>query len=167
MLDSENSVVRILGIDPGYGRCGFGVIEENNRDWVSVLHGVITTSPNFSHADRLCEIASDLRSIIQSSKPSVLALEELFFAKSTTTALKVAEVRGVILLLAKEACLEIVEVKPNEVKMAMTGYGKADKNQVQEMVKTIFGFKEIPRPDDAADALAIAWTGSQKIKRKI
>lgn len=152
--------IKVLGIDPGYGRCGFGVIEENKSDWRCVTHGVITTSQDFAHAARLHELAEDLRTIITTHRPDTLVIEELFFAKSTTTALKVAEARGVILALAHEAGLKIIEVKPNEVKMAVTGYGRAEKGQIQEMVKTIFGFTDVPKPDDAADALAVAWCGA-------
>jgi len=154
----------IIGIDPGYGRCGFGLIQEAGQDWRCVTHGVITTTKETPHPQRLAEIAADLRSIIAAHQPTILVIEELFFAKSTTTALKVAEVRGVVMALAHELGLTVIEVKPNEVKMALTGYGRADKQQVQEMVKTIFGFKEVPKPDDAADALAIAWTGATKIR---
>lgn len=154
----------ILGIDPGYGRCGFGLIEENGRDWSCLTHGVITTSKENCHPHRLREIADDIRSIIKKYQPSILVIEELFFAKSTTTALKVAEVRGVIMMLAHELGLEVIQVKPNEVKLTLTGYGRADKRQVQEMVKTIFGFQVVPKPDDAADALAVAWCGAGKLK---
>lgn len=158
--------MRILGIDPGYGRCGFGVIEQNGRaDWNCVTNGVITTAAEQIHAKRLAEIEQDIRAIITAHTPDVLVIEELFFAKSTTTALKVAEVRGVIIAAACNAGLEVVEVKPNEVKMAMTGYGKADKRQVQEMVKTVFHLPSIPKPDDAADALAIAWCGTARLPR--
>lgn len=157
--------MRILGIDPGYGRCGFGVIESaSGSDWDCVISGVMTTTADQVHAKRLAEIAADLKSILQSYQPDALVIEELFFAKSTTTALKVAEVRGIVIALACEAGLSIVEVKPNEVKMAMTGYGKADKRQVQEMVKTVFRLSAVPKPDDAADALAIAWCGTTKLR---
>lgn len=154
----------ILGIDPGYGRCGFGIIKGRGADFICVTHGVITTKPGLDHKDRLLEIAEDLELIIDKHKPETLVIEELFFSKSTTTALKVAEVRGVIMMLAARSGLNVVEVKPNEVKMAVTGYGKADKIQMQEMVKTIFGFSEVPKPDDAADALAVAWTGAGMLK---
>ncbi|MFA6522066.1 MAG: crossover junction endodeoxyribonuclease RuvC [Patescibacteria group bacterium] len=152
----------VLGIDPGYGRCGFGIIEAQKSDWKCLGHGVITTSKESEHAQRLFEISEDVRVIIKKYRPTLLVIEELFFSKSTTTALKVAEVRGVILALSNELGLDIVEVKPNEVKLAVTGYGRAEKCQVQEMVKTLFGFKKIPKPDDAADALAIAWTGASR-----
>ncbi len=153
---------RILGIDPGYGRCGFGVIEKSGGDWVCVTHGVITTSQGLLAADRLNEIARDIDQILGEHQPSKLVIEELFFAKATTTALRVAEARGVIMQKAAEKGIEVIEVKPNEVKLAVTGYGKADKRQVQEMVKTIFGLDHIPQPDDAADALAVAFTGAAK-----
>lgn len=153
----------ILGIDPGYGRCGFGVVQEQGHHWQVLGHGVITTSVGIEHAQRLLEIVRDVALIIKKYHPAALAIEELFFAKSTTTALKVAEARGVILAKAAESGLEIIEVKPNEVKMALTGYGKADKRQMQQMVKTVFELKTVPKPDDAADALAIAWTGAGKM----
>lgn len=155
---------RILGIDPGYGRCGFGLIQGQGSDFECLTHGVITTDSGLDHKDRLLELACDLESIIIKYQPSTLVIEELFFTKSTTTALKVAEARGVAIMIAGKNGLEVIEVKPNEVKMAMTGYGKADKNQIQEMVKSIFGFSQVPKPDDAADALAIAWTGASMLK---
>lgn len=160
---TEKSPEIIIGIDPGYGRCGFGVIKENAfREYDALIYGVFTTQKDQQHAKRLSEIARDFRSIVSRYKPTLLVIEELFFSKSTTTALKVAEVRGVIMMLADELGLSVVEVKPNEVKITITGYGKADKKQVEAMVKTIFKLKEIPKPDDAADALAIAWTGAMK-----
>lgn len=152
----------VLGIDPGYGRLGYAVIEVTRSKPKSVTYGVITTSPRISAPERLREIACDIRSIIAKYRPEKLVIEELFFAKSTTTALKVAEVRGVVLSLAAEAEMAIVEVKPNEVKLALTGYGKADKRQIQHMVRVVFDLKIVPKIDDAADALAIAWTGAHK-----
>lgn len=155
---------RVLGIDPGYGRCGFGVIELQGRDWKCVNHGVITTDAGLDFETRLLEIGRDIEGLLETFKPQALALEELFFAKSTTTALQVAEVRGVIQFLAAQKGVKVVGVKPNEVKVAVTGYGKADKHQVQEMMKTIFDLNQIPKPDDAADALAVAYTGAQKLR---
>jgi crossover junction endodeoxyribonuclease RuvC len=154
----------VLGIDPGFGRCGFGVIEQKDGEWHCISHGVIETDAGFNFGKRLLEIAENIKQILDDFKPQVLALEDLFFAKSTTTALKVAEVRGVIQYLATQNGVEVIAVKPNEVKMAVTGYGAADKYQMQEMIKTIFHLDAIPRPDDAADALAIAWTGAQKMR---
>ena len=112
----------------------------------------------------MLEIATDVESLSDLHKPDVVAIEELFFAQNTTTGLKVAEARGVITFLAQKHGLEIIDVKPTEVKLAITGYGKADKAQVQEMVKTVFKLKAIPKPDDAADALAVAWTAAGKAR---
>jgi crossover junction endodeoxyribonuclease RuvC len=152
--------MRILGIDPGYGRLGYAIIDVVRGKPKAVTYGVVTTIKNIAMSDRLFEIALDIRSVIVKHKPDRLVIEELFFAKSTTTALKVAEVRGVMLLLAAESGLEVVEVKPNAVKLALTGYGKADKRQMQDMVKVVFDLKKAPKIDDAADALAIAWCGA-------
>jgi len=157
-------MTRVLGIDPGFGRCGFGVIELQSRDWKCVHHGVITSDAGLDFEVRLLEIGRDIQGLIDKFEPQALALEELFFAKSTTTALQVAEVRGMLQYLAAKSGVQVIGVKPNEVKVAVTGYGKADKHQVQEMVKTVFGLKEVPKPDDAADALAIAWTGAQQLR---
>lgn len=150
-------MTRILGIDPGYDRLGFGVIEGE----CALAYGIIST-PKGKIEDRLREIAVDLRALFAKYQPKLLVIEDLFFSKNVTTALKVAQVRGVVMMLAVEAGMAVVEVKPNEVKMAITGYGKADKRQIQEMVKIVFKLKAIPQPDDAADALAIAWTGAQR-----
>lgn len=144
---------RILGFDPGYGRLGFAVVEAN----AAIGYGVITTPKEHDAGERLKEIADDVRTLLRQYRPEVMAIETLFFSKNVTTGLKVAEVRGVLLMLAAEAGLNIVEVKPNEVKMALTGYGKADKRQMQEMVRAVFKLKKAPKVDDAADALAIAW----------
>ncbi len=155
---------RILGIDPGYGRCGFAIIEGSGSAWSCVAHGVMVTSKDLPLERRLLEIATDLDGIIAQHEPTVLVVEQLFFAKSTTTALKVAEARGVITMTAAKHHMEVIHVLPNEVKLALTGYGGADKKQMQEMVKVAFGLKEAPKPDDAADALAIALTGATKAR---
>ncbi|HAL49918.1 MAG: Crossover junction endodeoxyribonuclease RuvC [Candidatus Uhrbacteria bacterium GW2011_GWD2_41_121] len=155
---------RVLGIDPGFGRCGFGMIAFDGRDWQCERHGVITTEAGLDFEVRLLEIGRDIDALIEQLKPQAVVLEELFFAKSTTTALQVAEVRGVIQYLAAVKGLEVIGVKPNEIKLAVTGYGRADKPQMQEMIKAIFHLSEVPKPDDAADALAIAWTGAQKLR---
>lgn len=152
---------RILGFDPGYGRLGFGVLDVSDRP-VYVTCGVITTLPEQSTAERLKEIAADVRQLIERYQPHVIAIEELFFAKNVTTGLKVAEVRGVLLLLAAEAEITTVEVKPVEVKMAVTGQGNADKVQMQKMITLLLQLDTTPSPDDAADALAIAWAGMNK-----
>ncbi len=153
-MPQQSKPTRILGLDPGYGRLGYGVIEGST----ALGFGVITTSKDRTVGERLAEIAADIRVLFAKYQPDVVSIEALFFSKSVTTALKVAEVRGVLLLLAEEHGAVVVEVKPNEVKLAITGYGKADKKQVTAMVRTVFKLKAGPKIDDAADALAIAWT---------
>lgn len=155
---------KILGLDPGYGRLGYGVMTTDGRNVAVITCGVMTTQAGEATSDRLHELGDDLEQLMDSHKPDLVVIEELFFAKNVTTGLKVAEVRGVIIYLAAKRGIQVVECKPVEVKMAITGYGKADKKQVQEMVKVVFGLKTIPKPDDAADALAIAWCGAYKIK---
>lgn len=161
----SRSPKRILGLDPGYGRLGFGVLD---RDVHGELRygtcGVITTLPEALMPDRLLEIANDLQTLIAKHKPELIAIEELFFAQNKTTGLKVAEVRGVIQLLAAEANVPCVEVKPVEVKMAVTGQGNADKKQMQKMITLLLKLDAVPSPDDAADALAIAWAGDGKYR---
>jgi crossover junction endodeoxyribonuclease RuvC len=157
-------MARILGIDPGYGRCGFAVIEGSGVSYKCLIHGVITTSKGETLERRLLEIGRDLEDIIENYQPEKMAIEQLFFAKSTTTALKVAEARGVITMIAAKYELEVVHVKPNEVKLAVAGYGGADKRQIQEMVKVAFKLDAVPKPDDAADALAVALTGATKAR---
>lgn len=156
-------VQRILGLDPGYGRLGFGVIEVNKGSVSCLGCGLITTPVGKRQAARLLELAEDIQALIKKFKPDVVAIEILFFSKNVTTGLKVAEVRGVILLLAEKAGLEIVEVRPNEVKLALTGYGKADKKQMQQMITKVLCLPKVPKPDDAADALAIAWTAIGRV----
>lgn len=154
----------VIGIDPGYDRCGFGVIKGSGADWKYVAHGVITTTKEANLSDRLGEIGEDFETLLKKFKPQIVVVEELFFAKSTTTALKVAEARGVIRMLAARHGMVVIEVKPNEVKLAVTGSGRAEKRQIQEMVKMTLQLKQIPKPDDAADALAIALTGAGKAR---
>lgn len=156
----------VLGIDPGYDRCGFGVIAGSGSDWKYVAHGVITTTKGEDLSERLKEVGDDFDTLLNKFNPQLVVIEELFFAKSTTTALKVAEARGVIRMLAARRGVLVIEVKPNEVKLAVAGTGRAEKHQVQEMVKMSLGLKEIPKPDDAADALAIALTGGGKARFK-
>ena len=157
------SVRRIVGFDPGYGRLGFGLLDVLGVKTTYVSCGLLTTPAGRPAGERLHEIARDVRVIFEKYQPTEMAIESLFFAKNTTTALQVAEVRGVLLLLAEERGIPVKEVKPVEVKLALTGYGKADKKQMQEMIKTVLGLKKVPQPDDAADALAIAWTGAGKL----
>ena len=149
--------MRILGIDPGTGICGFGVIEIAPGKQAKMLDaGVISTPARTPLPDRLLDIYESLNEIIEEWKPDAIAIEKLFFTKNITTGISVAEARGVVLLCARQAELPIYEYTPNEIKSAMTGYGSAGKKQMQEMVRVHLKLNEIPKPDDAADALAVA-----------
>jgi len=148
--------MRIIGIDPGTGILGFGVIDAKAGKTTLVTAGVITTPAHTPLADRLEEIYLELTSIIKETKPQYMAIEQLFFAKNVTTAMSVAHARGVAMLTGKQAKLKIEEYTPLQIKQTITGYGKADKKQVQEMVRIQLGLKDVPKPDDCADALAAA-----------
>jgi crossover junction endodeoxyribonuclease RuvC len=152
--------MRILGIDPGTGILGFGVIDSLNRKTACVDAGVIRTPPKQEDALRLLTIYDELSDVIAQNKPDCMAVEKLFFAQNVTTAMAVSQARGVVLLCGKQSNLEIFEYTPLQIKQALTGYGRADKKQIQEMVRAILQLKEIPKPDDAADALAAALTHS-------
>jgi len=157
--------VRILGIDPGTATTGFGVVDADGQKLMFVGGGVITTPSTQAMPERLLTISHELSQIIKEFKPELVSVELLYFATNVTTAISVGQARGVVLLAAAEAGLEVVEFTPLQVKQAVTGYGKADKKQVQEMVKTLLKLKEIPRPDDAADALAIAIAAANSSKQ--
>ena len=150
--------MRIIGIDPGYGRTGFGVIDVIGNRMKPVEYGCIETKPRTPMPDRLLEIYSAVTELIARHQPEAMAVEELFFAKNVTTGLDVAQARGIVLLAGREANLTISEYKPMQVKQSVAGYGKADKKQMQEMVRMFLGLTQIPKPDDAADALAVAIT---------
>lgn len=150
--------MRILGIDPGTGILGFGVIQVTKGKSQLVDAGVIRTPVHEDDAVRLLTIYEELTDIIVSTKPQVMSVEKLFFARNVTTAMTVAQARGVVLLCGKQAGLELVEYTPMQIKLATTGYGKADKKQMQEMVRVHLGLSEAPKPDDCADALAAALT---------
>lgn len=152
--------MRILGIDPGTGILGFGVIEAGKGSAQLVDAGVIRTPVHEDDAVRLQTIFDELTDIIADTKPVAMSVEKLFFARNVTTAMTVAQARGVVLLCGRQAGLEIFEYTPLQIKMAITSYGKADKKQVQEMVRVLLGLKEVPKPDDCADALAAALTHS-------
>lgn len=152
--------MRILGIDPGTGILGFGVIEVVKNKSRLVTAGVIKTPAHTPLDERLEEIFDGLNEIIAETKPDQASIEKLFFARNVTTAMGVSHARGVAMLACKKAGLEIAEYTPLQIKQTLTGYGKADKKQVQEMVRLQLGLKEVPRPDDAADALAAAITHS-------
>ena len=152
--------MRIIGIDPGTGILGFGVIDVEGTKMKLVDAGVIRTPPHTPHDERLEEIFDGLTEIIALNKPTQFSIEKLFFTNNITTAMTVAEARGVALLVARKAQLPIAEYTPLQIKQTVTGYGKADKKQVQEMVRVQLGLKEVPKPDDCADALAAAITHS-------
>lgn len=145
-----------LGIDPGTATTGFGLVIEKRDKLVFVDHGVIKTSKKDKAQARLRTIYTELKQLIKQYKPQSIAVEKLFFGRNTTTAISVGQARGMSLLAAAEAGVRVSEYTPLQVKLAVTGYGKADKKQVQQMVKTLLGLSVVPKPDDAADALAIA-----------
>ncbi len=148
--------MRILGIDPGFAIVGYGVIDYESANFKTVDYGKITTEAGEKFPDRLNTVYMGLKQIIEAYKPDVLAIEELFFNTNTTTAINVAQARGVIILAARQAKLKIYEYTPLQIKQAVAGYGRADKNQVQQMVKMFLKLKAVPKPDDTADALAVA-----------
>lgn len=148
--------MKILGIDPGTGIMGWGLIEEKRGKIMPLKYGCIRTKPNSPKDERLIHIFKTLCDIIEKNAPSVVVVEELFFFKNQKTIISVAEARGVAIVSAKKFNLPVFEYTPLQVKQALTGYGRADKNQIQEMVRIACKLKEIPKPDDAADALAIA-----------
>lgn len=153
--------MRILGIDPGTGICGFGVIEVKQTGRAKMIdNGVIATPPHTPLSERLLDIYESMHEIIKLNKPDCVSIEKLFFTKNVTTGISVAEARGVVLLVCKQHELPTFEYTPNEIKKTMTGYGSANKKQMQEMVKLHLDLTSVPKPDDAADALAAAITHS-------
>jgi len=146
----------ILGIDPGYATIGYGVIERTKPGSRAIDYGVITTPAGISLPRRLQMAADAMEQLIARHNPKAIAVEELFFARNTTTAMGVAQARGVIMLCSVRCGADLYEYTPMQIKQAITGYGRADKRQMQHMVKSLLGLSEIPRPDDAADALAVA-----------
>ena len=150
--------MKILGIDPGIGRCGWGVIENYGSKIKILNYGCIETSPKNEAPERLTEIYEQIIKIIKDYSPDCLSIEELFFNTNAKTAFVVGQARGVILLAASQKNLSISIYTPLQVKIALTGYGRADKNQIGQMVKILLSLKTIPKPDDSADALAIAIT---------
>lgn len=164
MVKSVAKKTRILGIDPGFGRIGFGVVEGSGRDWKPVAHGCIETSSKKSFIERLEDLHTDLNYVIKKYHPTHSAVEELFFYKNVKTAIDVGQARGVILLTLREAGLPVFEYTPLQVKQSITGYGRAEKGQLQRMVKMMLGIKKAITPDDAADALAVALTCGSSLK---
>ena len=148
--------MRVLGIDPGYAIVGWGVVEYAGNRFAPVDFGAVCTDAGVPFERRLDEVYTGIKEVIERTKPEVLAIEKLFYQHNQTTVIGVAEARGVILLAAAQAGLPIYEYTPMQVKQAVVGYGGADKRQVMLMTQRLLGMKQIPRPDDAADALAIA-----------
>lgn len=148
--------MRILGIDPGIGTTGFAVIESRGPNCQPLDYGFISTEKHLGNADRLNQLATDLEELCKKWNPDVTAVEELFFSKNTKTGIQVAQARGVILQTLTRAGYPVFEYNPGQIKIAVTGHGKATKQEMQKMVTMILKLKKIPRPDDAADALAIA-----------
>ena len=148
--------MKILGIDPGYGITGFGIIDAQRGQYQLLGCGAITTPPNTDFSWRLEVIYNDMTQLLLTAKPDAVAIEELFFGHNVTTGINVAQSRGVILLAIQQAGLPVFEYKPMQVKQAVVGYGNATKHQVQDMTKRLLKLPAVPKPDDAADAVAIA-----------
>ena len=148
--------MRILGIDPGYGITGFGLVEAERGKFQFLRCGAITTPAGMDFSARLEIIYEDMKKLLEMAKPDAVAIEELFFGQNVTTGIGVAQSRGVILLAIRQAGLPVYSYKPMQVKQAVVGYGGATKHQVQDMTKRLLGLSAMPKPDDAADAIAIA-----------
>jgi crossover junction endodeoxyribonuclease RuvC len=149
--------VLVLGVDPGTATTGYGLIQENAGGELQLLRfGVFETRADEPMPVRLQSLHQDLSAVIRLTRPDEMAVEELFFSRNVTTALSVGQARGVVLLAAAQAGLPVYEYKPAQVKQALVGYGRAGKAQMQEMVRMMLGLSEVPRPDDAADAIAVA-----------
>ncbi|MCX7653554.1 MAG: crossover junction endodeoxyribonuclease RuvC [Fervidobacterium sp.] len=149
--------MRILGIDPGYGIVGYGIIEKKGNKISHIDHGVVITEKGENFENRLDFIYSQILEIIENYSPNLVAVESLYFYKNVKTAIYVGEARGVILLAVKHSKIPFVEFTPHQVKLTVTGYGRAEKAQIQKIMKILLKLQELPKPDDAADALAIAW----------
>ncbi len=150
------SRLRVLGLDPGTAIVGWGVVEAEGQDMVLCDYGTIRTPAKRPLAERVTHIYDELNKLLDRYSPDGVAIEELFFSRNVSTALPVAHARGVMLLAVYQRSIAIQEFKPVEIKKALTGYGKADKRQMQQMVRLLLGLDDIPRPDDAADAIAAA-----------
>lgn len=146
----------ILGIDPGYGTVGYGIVRYEKFQFTPVQYGAVTTKPKSPMQLRLCEIYDDICTLVDTFHPDAAAVEELFFSKNITTGIQVAQARGVILLALAKKGLNAASYTPNQVKMAVVGYGGAEKRQMMELTKNLLHLTKLPRPDDAADALALA-----------
>ena len=148
--------MRILGIDPGYGIIGFGFVDAQRGQFQLLNCGAITTPAGMDFPARLEIIYEDMKKLLEMTKPDVVAIEELFFGQNVTTGIGVAQSRGVILLAIRQAGLEVYSYKPAQVKQSVVGYGNATKHQVQDMTRRLLKLEQMPKPDDAADAIALA-----------
>ena len=157
---------RILGIDPGIGICGFGLIEADGAKARALDFGAVTTKVDAPIGARLLELYDSLTQVFEETKPEMVAVEKLFFSKNITTGIVVAEARGIVLLVAEQKGLPVYEYTPNEIKKCLTGYGAATKTQIEEMVRIHLGLEKKPKPDDAADALAVAIACSLSYQEK-
>ncbi|MFW0862703.1 MAG: crossover junction endodeoxyribonuclease RuvC [Candidatus Komeilibacteria bacterium] len=157
----------ILGIDPGFADTGYGIVEFIGGKTKTLGYGSIKTPAKQDFSERLEYIYNELNKLIKKYKPGSIAVEQLFFYKNVTTAIKVSQARGIVLLAAQQNKLSIHEYTPLQIKQSLTGYGRAEKKQMQLMIKAVLGLKEIPKPDDAADALAVALCcfASQKLEK--
>jgi crossover junction endodeoxyribonuclease RuvC len=154
---ADRPILRILGLDPGTATTGFGLVEgPAGGPGVMLEFGVVRTAPHTPMAERLVEIHQAIGDLIAELQPDAVAIEELFFSNNVTTALSVGQARGVMMLATAQAHVPLFEYRPTEVKLALTGYGAADKRQMQDMLRIVLGLDKIPRPDDAADAVAVA-----------
>ncbi len=153
---NEPGSTTYIGIDPGYAITGYGIIKKTGNKFSVVDYGVIETKAHTDFPVRLLAINEKIRGLLEIYKPDFMSIEEIFISQNRTTAVGTAQARGVVILEAARANIPVYEFTPGQVKLAVTGYGKAEKKQVQTMVKSLLGLKEMPKPDDAADALAIA-----------
>ncbi len=148
--------MRILGIDPGYAIVGFGALDYTANRFTTLQYGAITTAAHTTFEDRLAEIYTDMTTLLANVRPDAMAIETLFYTTNQKTVIAVAEARGVLLLAARQAQVPVYEYTPLQVKQSVSGYGRAPKKQVQEMTKTLLRLPAVPKPDDTADALAMA-----------
>lgn len=155
-VGQDNSSMIILGIDPGYAITGYALIKFSNQQFKVLDYGLVRTKANSYFPERLLLIERSLEKLIKNYKPDVMAIEELFFSRNTTTAIGTAQARGVAVVTGARNNLPVFEYTPKQVKLAVTGYGNAEKIQVQEMVKVLLNLKKTPQPDDVADAIAVA-----------
>ena len=160
-------MTRILGIDPGFDRVGFGVVNDQKGKLSWVYHGCLQTKKGTDFSLRLQQVHRATKQVIEAYQPDVACIEKLFFQKNVTTAIEVGMARGVILLALVDAGVPIVELTPNQIKQGLTGHGGAKKDQVQEMVRRLLKLKDIPKPDDAADALAMAIVGGSSYQQSL